>query len=286
MHRIDIPIVTIGPGSQPGEEDGLELDYMQMPASMSTYAMPAIPEAEEIEGVEDAIALLTTMQAELANYRTGQPAVAVPLDDLDDANIDLVNQVLGNGEVSMKYQGAVNARIQEAVLAGVWRIQYMDGNGNVQRDVIEIAGIPSLVGETTFSDAAASLAFGGADVPDDVYNALPLLTEINDKLAEYRPGNVPHVINLSLLPHTNEDIAFLSARLGEGPVIILSRGYGNCRITSTALRNVWWVQYFNSQETLILNTIEVSAVPDVACAAQEDVNDSAERLAQILGVYR
>jgi rubredoxin len=59
---------------------------------------------------------------------------------------------------------------------------------------------------------------------------------------------------------------------------ILSRGYVNCRITSTATRNVWWVQYFNSQETLILNTIEISGVPEVACAAQEDIDDSAQRL--------
>ncbi len=286
MHRIQIPIVAIGPGSQPAEADGLELDYMQMPAGMSTYAMPAIPEAEEIEGVEDGIAVLTRMQAELADYRIGQPAVALPLDELDDANIDLINQVLGNGEVSMTYQGAVNARIQEAVLAGVWRIQYTDENEEVQRDVIEIASIPSLVGETTFSEADAAIAFSDADIADDVCNAPPLLTEINDKLTAFRPGSLPHVINLSLLPHTNEDIAFLSTMLGSGPVIILSRGYGNCRITSTALRNVWWVQYFNSQETLILNTIEISVVPEVACAAQQDINDSAERLAQILGVYQ
>jgi hydrogenase-1 operon protein HyaF len=119
-----------------------------------------------------------------------------------------------------------------------------------------------------------------------VYNAAPLLTEINDKLPEYRPGSVPHVINLSLLPHTSEDIDFLTGTLGSGPLVILSRGYGNCRITSTATRNVWWVQYFNSQETLILNTIEISQVPDVACAAQEDVDDSAQRLLEILEIYR
>ena len=68
--------------------------------------------------------------------------------------------------------------------------------------------------------------------------------------------------------------------------MILSRGYGNCRISSTATRNVWWVQFFNSQETLILNTIEICEVPEVACAAQEDIDESAERLDEILAVYR
>lgn len=284
MNRIDIPVV-VGPGSQPAEADGMELDY-PMPSGMTTYAMPQIPEPDEIEGVEAGIALLEEIQEELAGYRAGQPAVVLALDDLDQPDTELINQVLGSGEVSMKYHGAVDARIQESVLAGVWRVQYLDDNGDVQRDVVEIADIPGLVKEATFSAAAGTLNISQADIPDTVYNAAPLLTEINDKLPDYRPGCVPHVINLSLLPHTSEDIDFLSATLGSGPVVILSRGYGNCRITSTSTRNVWWVQYFNSQETLILNTLEISNVPDVACAAQEDVDDSAQRLLEILEVYR
>lgn len=286
MHRIDIPIVAVGPGSQPEEEDGLVLDYLQMPSGMSTYAMPAIPDPEEIEGVEAAINLLGRIQTALAIYRIGQPGVSFPLKGLDERNVDLVDQVLGNGEVSVKYQGKVDARIQESVLAGLWRVQYLDGNGAVARDLIEISDIPRLIGECSFSEAAGSITFSDADIPDDVYNAPSLLTEISNKLLAYRRGDVPHVINLSLLPHTNEDIAFLTNMLGGGPAVILSRGYGNCRITSTATRNVWWVQYFNSQETLILNTIEISTIPNVACAAQEDIDDSAERLQEILGVYR
>jgi len=284
MHRLEIPVST-GPGSQPAEQDGMALDY-PMPSGMTTYSMPEIPEPDEIDGVGDAIALLDLMQKELAGYRTDRPAVVLSLEGLDDRNRDLINQILGNGEVSMKYHGTVDARIQESVLAGVWRVQYLGAAGDVRRDVIEIAGIPGLVKQATFGDAAGEVVFSQADIPDTVYNAAPLLTEINDKLPEYRPDSVPHVINLSLLPHTSEDIDFLSTKLGSGPVVILSRGYGNCRITSTATRNVWWVQYFNSQETLILNTIEISAVPDVACAAQEDIDDSAQRLLEILEVYR
>lgn len=285
MNKIEIPVV-IGPGSQPADDDGLELDYLQMPSGMSTYAMPAIPEPEELDGVEDAIALLGRLQAELAAYRVGRPAVVLPLDDLDAHNIDLVNQVLGQGEVSMKYRASVEARIQESVLAGVWRVQYQDANQAVQRDVIEVAEVPGLVKEATFSGAAGELVLTDADIPDDVYNAPPLLTEINDKLPAYRCGDRSHVINLSLLPHTNEDIEFLSSKLGIGPTVILSRGYGNCRISSTLTRNVWWVQYFNSQETLILNTLEIIDVPEVACAAQEDIDDSSQRLREILEVYQ
>ena len=78
----------------------------------------------------------------------------------------------------------------------------------------------------------------------------------------------------------------LPQTLGVGAVTILSRGYGNCRITSTLLPNVWWVQYFNSMDTLILNTIEISEVPEVALASQEDYEDSIERLGEWLQVMQ
>ena len=89
-----------------------------------------------------------------------------------------------------------------------------------------------------------------------------------------------------LLPQTEQDLAFLDERLGKGSVTVLSRGYGNCRISSTNTRHVWWVQYFNSQDKNILNTLEVGSVPDVACAAPEDIRDSAARLDEILEVYQ
>ena len=113
-----------------------------------------------------------------------------------------------------------------------------------------------------------------------------MLVEVADKAARHQAGAAPHVVNLTLLPQTEDDLGFLDASLGKGRVTILSRGYGNCRITATAVRHVWWVQYFNSQDALVLNTIEVGDVPSVACAAPEDLADSALRLEEILEVYR
>ncbi len=88
------------------------------------------------------------------------------------------------------------------------------------------------------------------------------------------------------MPHTPEDLAYLSAKLGPGPLTILSRGYGNCRISATGLRNCWWVQHFNSDDRLILNTLEVVDVPAAALAAREDIEDSAARLVEILDAVR
>ncbi len=285
MKKIDIPVV-VEPGSQPLDEDGVVLDYMRMPSGVTTYAMPVIPEPEEIEGLDDGVAMLEDLGAALARYRIGDPTEVFPLDALDEPNTALIDQVLGNGEVSVLYDGMLKARIQESVLAGIWRVQYLGDNDVVERDVIEIGAIPSLISDAVFNDAATALDVDRDEIPANVGNAASLLVEIADKLPAYTPGADPYVINLSLLPNTDEDLDMLATTLGSGPAVILSRGYGNCRITSTATRNVWWVQYFNSQDTLILNTIEISSVPEVACAAQEDLDDSAERLGEILEVYR
>jgi hydrogenase-1 operon protein HyaF len=49
---------------------------------------------------------------------------------------------------------------------------------------------------------------------------------------------------------------------------------------------VWWVQYFNSMDQIILNTLEVADVPEVALVASDDFQDSIERLAEWLAVMR
>jgi hydrogenase-1 operon protein HyaF len=119
-----------------------------------------------------------------------------------------------------------------------------------------------------------------------IMNALSVLSEVVGKAKAFKAGDGAHVVNLTLLPMSPEDMECLTHTLGAGAVTILSRGYGNCRITSTKLPNVWWVQYFNSMDTLILNTIEVSEVPEVAQASVEDYEDSIERLGEWLQVMQ
>ena len=285
MKDINIPVKVVGAGSQPEDPDGAEISFMNLPSGMTTFSAPIIPEAEDIVGMEEALALTADIRKALKEYRVGGKTVVFELDYLNAENKQFMDQLLGDGEVSIQCSGDINAQIQESVLAGLWRVHYLDENEKIIRDTMEVADIPGLISELSFHDAQKNFDVSQLEIPETVYNAPPLLTEISDKLNEYKPGNTAHIINLSLLPHTEDDIAFLSDVLGIGPVIILSRGYGNCRISSTKTRNVWWVQYFNSQDTLILNTIEISKVPEVAIASQEDLDDSAERLEEILSIY-
>ena len=102
------------------------------------------------------------------------------------------------------------------------------------------------------------------------------------QLAARTHGDAAHVINLTLFPMTPEDHVVLEQFLPVGSIAMISRGFGNCHVTSTGLTNVWRVQYFNNMNTLILNTIEIVDVPEVVLAAIEDLTDSRERLAELV----
>lgn len=270
-----------GPGSQPGED---AIEYMEMPKGMRTFTRPDLPEPEDTAALRPALAKLGEV---LAALRSGLPAggmARITLDGLDAANRAFVDQTLGDGEVSIIAGGGI--QVQESVFAGVWRLHEVDAGGTLIADAIEIGAFPPGVLRAARENAGpALLPFQGGE-PDGLMNAPPLIAEIAHKLAAWRPGAEPEVINLSLLPLSDADAAYLDARLGKGAVTILSRGYGNCRVTSTAVRNAWWVRYYNSREILILNTLEITEVPSVACAAPQDLEDSAERLAEILEIYR
>lgn len=280
---IGIPVV--GVGTQPTEEGDEQFAFTGSPGAMPTYHPPILPEPEEIADLVAAKQLLKQLQQGIAHYQVGQTAFMLDLQGLDAANLDLINQVLHEGEVSIVYNGTPRVQIQESVLTGVWRVRAYDESNALISDQIEVADIPSVVRDKAFA-SASSLNTDLAHLPRGVLNAPALVTEIAEKIANRQQGDLAHVINLTLLPLSPEDLAFLGERLGVGEVTILSRGYGNCRIGSTQKQGVWWVKYYNSEDALILNTIEIVDVPEVARAAPEDLADSAERLREILEIYQ
>lgn len=277
MKPFAIPVVALGPGSQ---EESERLDYLPLPSGMHTYRPPILPEPEQLGDVHSARTLLAEVLAGLNSYRIDS-AKAHPNFDLmtlGGADLLLVNQALGEGEVSAQITGnAGSVLIQESVYAGVWRVRQFDGAQTLLSDRIEVGDIPNAV--RLASGRGLHSTPPPAQVTAGVINAPALLAEIAEQMTA---ATGTHVINLSLLPFSPEDAAWLDAALGRGGVSILSRGYGNCRITATGLAGVWWVQFFNSQDALILNSIEITEVPSVARAAAEDIEDSRERLAEVL----
>jgi hydrogenase-1 operon protein HyaF len=285
--RTSIQVNLTGPGSQPAEEDDSGLEFIRLPQEMDRYCAPDLPEPETVAQLAAARTVMDWLQAALERYRVGDPPQVADISGLDAANRDLVNQILGEGEVSLQYNGSVQARMQESVLAGIWRTCYLDERGVLTHDLIEVADVPLLARTPLAGDCDPGRIAGLTDAipPAEVMNAMPILSEVQEHLQTWQPGQTAHVINLSLLPLSPADIEFLEQTLGEGPVQTLSRGYGECQVRSTACPNLWWVRYYNSMGTLILNTLEVVDIPLVACAAQDDLDDSRRRMQELLEPY-
>ena len=274
----------VGPGSQPGEDDGAELSFIEMPKDMRTYAAPALPEPEEVSGIAPDLAVLERVRHAAATADIAGEPQTFDITRLDSASRDFIDQALGDGEVSIVAGACL--QVQESVLAGIWRVHEVEVTGTLKRDTIEVGAFSVAVRAIAEDGTLESLRPHRGPLPANVVNAPALVTELEGRIAAWRPGVPAHAVNLTLLPLTDEDLAFLDERVGPGTVTILSRGYGNCRITSTATRNTWRVRYFNSREAIVLDTIEVVDVPGVACAAEEDLRDSAQRLGEILGAYQ
>ncbi|BAS67246.1 hydrogenase expression/formation protein [Bathymodiolus septemdierum thioautotrophic gill symbiont] len=271
----------LGAGSQEvSEEDKLE--YMEMPTEMSTFDVNSkIYEWDESIDLSQCKAFLENIYTSMEGHNITDDNLLFKVEGLNDENIAYLNALLGEGEVS----AIINAtdeviNIQESIFTGVWRISVIK-EGNLVDDYVEVGDIPSVIVNLN-QQLSDKVRFNSALLPENVINAPAILTELEDKRAEYNNLNsddlMPEAINLTLLPHTEEDIACINNILGVGNTVILSRGYGNCRITSTGISSIWWVKYFNSTDNEILSTIEVVDIPIVACAAQEDLADSIERL--------
>jgi hydrogenase-1 operon protein HyaF len=283
MQPFPIPVraaPTVGPGSQ--APDDVELNVMPMPQGMNTFRMPRVPERADPAVLAAARALLAGVLEQLERCDPASIEAAPRLDLAGVARpvLAVVNELLGEGEVSIKVTGEPGLRIQESVFAGLWRCCAVDAQGTLLHDWIEAGAIPRAVmqaavagGETTLADLPAA---------PGAMNSPALVAELRASLPDVTPGRCAKQINLTLLPMSADDHALLEQLLPVGPVAIMSRGFGNCRVTSTRVRNVWRVQYFNSMQTLILNTLEVVDIPEVAVASADDLADSRERLAELV----
>lgn len=268
-----IPLMDIGPGSQP-EDDVLE--YISMPQGMSTHRAPLLPEPEALDDRPDTRQALQALLEQLRLSTCGQLTTPVDINGYSAADRVLLGQLLGEGEVSIRFDGVESLRIQESIFTGVWRVIGDD------KDWIEVGPAPM---DLALRALAASFPLPlklPQTLPPGVMNAPAIITEIQDRALNWRSGAGPHVINLTLLPLSESDVLWINDCLGTGSVMALTRGYGNCRISSTRIPNCWRLTYFNSQDAMILDTIEITDLPEVICAAPEDLCDSLERFEDVI----
>lgn len=230
-------------------------------------------------------ALLTQLAEALQRQRADAATTLVTTDHLSQAECRLLNDLLGEGEVSgiVALPDRRVAQIQESVLAGLWRVR-IDGDGDRPAlDYLEIGTIPAIVARAAADFPAPDIAIGAP--PDGAMNVMPVLAEVRERMAAHRAGAPSHVISFTLLPMSPADMTHLSATLGSGPIQLFSRGYGSCRVLATGARHVWSVQFLNAMDAPILDTLEIGDVPAAVRAADEDFRDSAERLGEIIEAY-
>ena len=122
--------------------------------------------------------------------------------------------------------------MQETAFAGVWRVRREDARGAVLEDILEAGDMPA-VAEGCGREGRRRAPRRGAPARGRHERARPSSSELRHHAQRFKPGTAAHVVNLSLLPLAPADHEGLDAVLGEGPVAILSRGFGNCRINAT-----------------------------------------------------
>lgn len=267
--------------------EGERLEYMNMPKGMEVYEPPRLPEAEQIAAAPEGLSVLQEVADALVRSAGSHGNETLDITALTAAERAVVNQVLGEGEVSAIIDNGdgVRVSVQESLLAGVWRLITTRGDA-IERDAIEVGAVPALFAQAAMLDWGAERPAWQGPLPPNVLNAPSLVEEVRDRSARWEPGQEAHVINLTLLPVTMEDIGFLDHEIGTGSLLVLSRGYGNCRITNTRMRYGWRVVYYNSMDKVILNTVEITDIPQVMMAAPEDIRDAHERLVDLLHILR
>ncbi|GAB6051461.1 hydrogenase expression/formation protein [Magnetospira thiophila] len=231
-----------------------------------------------------ALSLLQTLADQLAIQTADEPPFSVDLMNYPEKDRLLIDQVLGEGEVSGVILGdGAETRIQESVMAGLWRVRRVAADGRLLADGVEIAAVPGAARAAADGCLRPPFAIGAA--PEGAMNALPLLHEVRERARAYRAGQPNHVISFTLLPMSEPDMDFLRATLGTGGLRLLSKGYGTCQVLATGVRHVWSVQFLNVMGDVVLDTLEVGDVPVAVLATGEDFEDSAERLREIRDAY-
>jgi hydrogenase-1 operon protein HyaF len=263
-------------------DESLNAAKGSLTAAGALAKLATLDSAELAKSCPNAVALLSRIARAIEGQKAEAPTQLFRLANLNELESKLVADVLGEGEVGgvVALPDGSLAQIQESVLAGIWRVRL---ETDAASEYLEIGAIPEIVRRAAADLTSADFEIG--QVPEGAMNVLPVLAEIRERAQAWRPGLRSQIINFTLLPMSPVDMSFLQDTIRNGPIQLVSRGYGTCRVLSTGIRNVWSVQFFNAMDTIILDTLEVGGVPTVALAADEDFEDSAERLQEIIEAY-
>lgn len=260
------------------------LDGAEEPRLLGLQGAAAQPLLGSLEGtVEDCAAVARVLRAAsfaLTEARDGRPTAPLDLRSLPQSAARLLAETLRTGEVSAVISAGTPYQIEETALTGLWRVRAQATDGALVADHLEAGDVPLVLHAA--AEALTSTDFEPPEPGASPGNALPVLAEIRHWMRTWRPGMPNHVISLTLLPMTEDDLRLLGRVIGGGAIRAFSRGYGSVRASLTRARGVWQVEYLNVQDKVVVDSIEVGGIPAAIRAATEDFEDSLERLEAIL----
>ena len=262
----------------PGQPADSGPDYLRLPTQMNTYVEPELGAALGGLGRDWLERLVDVLTAQ----RVGSPSTRIELDALAPDALRELDRLLGRGEVRAGVLGQPELQFDESVFTGLWRLRAMHPVQGCVGDALEIGAVPDVLRAAARAAAGEPAPAARDGIPAEVGNAPHLYAELLHCSREFEHDRQPRLFNLDLLPLGPADQSWLVETLGSGPVVIVSEGYGATRIRSTRLAWTWWVQYYNSSDAMILNTLEIAEIPAVACAADDDLAESSARLRALL----
>ncbi len=208
---------------------------------------------------------------ELSRMAPGRPRDLGVLSPAEAARLD---DLLGDGDIAVSLGAGIEVR--ESVFPGIWRLRGV--TGTVVRHGVEVAEVPAAV--TRCCREVLRDAPDRRPAPETALTAPLLLDEIAASLKE----GGERVISLTNLPINADDLAHLDACLGHGAIHGEAAGHGVCRFAATGVHRVWRVRYFNADDKLLIDSIEVGDLPVAAKAQPEDVADGLAGLARLLAM--
>jgi hydrogenase-1 operon protein HyaF len=109
-------------------------------------------------------------------------------------------------------------------------------------------------------------------------NATPIMHEVLHALQRLARDNESTTIDLRAIPFGPGDEEQLFNMLGVGEIQIELNSLGRSLISETAFSGVWLVDHRNADDQRIALQIEITSVPSILLAQQEDLLDAIDRL--------
>ena len=109
-----------------------------------------------------------------------------------------------------------------------------------------------------------------------------VLHELLNHLRAFIDSNQSHVIDLSSLPMSETDKRDLEERLGQGEIRAVLSSMGDSKIFETNYSGIWWIKHYTTDEVLIAEFIEITAVPEILRSHDDDIRQSITELEKLI----